>query len=278
MPLSDALLSFLTDPKSIFKNITWRLPKNRSSEEHIFIVGAPRSGTTLLQSVIRAHPNITGIEGETGFFMWRDIFTRRYPSLDANQTRAMFSECKDIVSLFDRYAAFIRSKYGGHRMLEKTPQHVFRLSFILRYFPQAKVINILRDGRDCYCSAQNHPNVIQRRSTQAFAKYWKRCLQARRKFDRNPMIMDVQYERLVKHPEVIIKEIMTFLGETYDERQISPKYYSSAKLSKTKQLRKLGAEIDDASVGRWRQEMSKQKLRSFYRIAGQQLKELGYYE
>ena len=62
---------------------------------------------------------------------------------------------------------------AGKRFVEKTPQHILHLPFILKWFPQAQVIHLVRDGRDCYCSSKINIDIPQNKSAKEFASYWK---------------------------------------------------------------------------------------------------------
>lgn len=117
-------------------------------------------------------------------------------------------------------------KAGGLPFIEKTPQHILRLDFLLKHFPNAKFINLFRDGRDSYCSARHHQNIPQGKDIVRYAYYWKKCINARLKQGESENIFDVKYEDLTTNPEQIVREIMKRLGEEYDPRQIQPEYYS----------------------------------------------------
>ncbi|MBR9911300.1 MAG: sulfotransferase, partial [Gammaproteobacteria bacterium] len=115
---------------------------------HIFIVGAPRSGTTLLQSILLVHEKIVGFDEETGFFMYRDLFSREFEGIKNDQYEKICLESSDIVSLYDGVAKLRIETIGRDGFfLEKTPQHVLKIDFLLKNFPNAKFLNLFRDIR-----------------------------------------------------------------------------------------------------------------------------------
>jgi hypothetical protein len=101
---------------------------------------------------------------------------------------------------------------GQRRFVEKTPQHVLVLRHLVHWFPQSHFVHIVRDGRDCFCSAQSHPDVPQRTDVRRFAHYWRRCLLARQTVSGVVSVVDVRYEDLVEQPADTLRQLMSLLG------------------------------------------------------------------
>jgi len=278
MTLSETINQFLHHPNHLPKNLIWRFPQSKSNQKHIFIFGAPRSGTTLVKLICGAHPHLNGTGYETGIFMYKDIFSFAFEGFTHNEMDLIRSNSTDIVDFFDKFSAENLKKNGGKRFIEKTPPHVLRIDFLLKYFPNSQFINVFRDGRDCYCSARHHQNVMQGKNLQKYAKYWRRCVQARLKQGEKLNIFDVKYEELVTEPEKVVKKMMAFLQEDYDEKQLISDYYSQNKINKSnrKEFKKLSKPIDKASINRYQLELSEQEKKDFEKIAGKELNLLGY--
>ena len=275
LPAIDVIKSFLTNPMKIPANIFWRIPRTISDKRHIFVVGAPRSGTTLLQSIISVHPNVKSLDEETGFFMLRDIFKLRLDGVDSEMVAQAQQASDDIVDYYDAVAFIVTKNDPAVRFLEKTPQHVLRLGFITKFFPNAQVIHIVRDGRDCYCSAKGHKGVVQGKDVKSYAKYWEKCIRSRLLCD-SSQIFDVKYEDLTSDPETVMRQVMHFLGETFIMDQIDPAKYSRNKMSTKKEFTKLNSKISIASQNRWKEEMSSDEKDIFLLIARQCLSSFGY--
>lgn len=135
--------------------------------KRIFLVGAPRSGTTILQSLLAAHPKITSFP-ETKFFhhLWTDRLSRKLPdrlhdffhkdirrpdlydSAEINQRQSTTDRVNWFVGILDKLA----TEEGNSIWLEKTPEHVYFIDSILDYLPDAKFIHIVRNPLDVVAS------------------------------------------------------------------------------------------------------------------------------
>jgi hypothetical protein len=272
-----ALRAYLTNPDRVLRNILWRLRAGRSEERHIFVVGAARAGTTLMQTLLGAHPALATVETETGIFTWQDLFRPdRHFGLPCDEAQALLDRSRDIVQFFDALAHLHRTRVGARRFVEKTPHHVRYLRFILGHFPNARVLNMLRDGRDCYCSAQSNPGMAQAESAREMAKLWREQVRARWRFEGDPRIMDVRYEDLTSEPERVLRRVAGFIGEQFDSRQLDDAARARDVRSQQIAFQRLGGKIDSSSQGRWRREMPLEAVAAFDAIAGVELRALGY--
>jgi len=107
----------------------------------ILIVGAGRSGTKLLRSVLASHPDLICFPREINY-VWRHG-NRSYPTDELTPDHAR-PEVAEYVRR--RFASFSRGR-GGRRLVEKTCANVLRVGFIHAVFPDAHVIHVVRDGR-----------------------------------------------------------------------------------------------------------------------------------
>lgn len=261
--------------KGFLKSIYWKYKSKVSHNQHIFIVGAPRSGTTLIQNIMANHPEISAVDAENAFFDYHNIFQRKYAELNMKEKNIMLSKAKDLVAFFDQYAEYIKNKKGGKYFLEKTPQNVNKLDYILKHFPSSKIINVYRDGRDCYRSARKHPNIPQAKSCSKYAKYWKKCIQNRVKNDVTNII-DIHYESFVSTPEEYLKDITNHLEIKYMDTLLSPSLYSKSEKATHAHFSKLNETINTKSIGKWKDELTESEKETFIKIAGKELKKLNY--
>lgn len=135
--------------------------------KRIFLVGAPRSGTTILQSLLAAHPKITSFP-ETKFFHF--LWTERLKSKLPDRLHKFFHEEINRPDLYDESEVYRRQitsdrikwfvgildrlavEEGNKIWLEKTPEHVYFIRDILNYLPDAKFIHIVRNPLDVIAS------------------------------------------------------------------------------------------------------------------------------
>lgn len=270
--------SYLKTPEYLISNVAWRFPRTVSNLELVFVVGAPRSGTTLLQNVLESHSRYFSIDGETGMFSWQNIFdgSRKHFGLTHEKLQPIIKQSKDVVDFFDQCVSSLPGSKEGLIFIEKPPQHVLHMTFLRKHFPSAKFIHIVRDGRDCYCSSKSHRHIPQNKSANAFAAYWKKCVGVPLSFSNNSSIYTVRYENFVKEPEKELALLMSFLGDAQEEQQLNPQFYGNDRRSSQREFSQLKEKITDSSVQRWAKDMSMEDIAIFNEIAGKELKAFGY--
>ena len=113
----------------------------------VFIVGSPRSGTTVLGEILDKHRDIS--QWYEPYFVW-DRYFRDLPDDERVAEEATAKVVKQISSDFINY----RKKTGSRIVVDKSPRNSLKISFIRKIFPEAKFIHIIRDGRDVTLSIQ----------------------------------------------------------------------------------------------------------------------------
>ncbi|WP_259167945.1 sulfotransferase family protein [Salinibacter ruber] len=250
-----------------------------SSARHIFILGAPRSGTTLVQLVVKSHSRLCTHGTESGIFTYRDLFDRnRNPfGLDREVLHRQREKCESIVEFFDACVQEVLDEKGTDCFVEKTPQHIKHLGFLTQHFPNSYFIHVYRDGRDCYCSARSgQPPLPRSESVEQFARYWQRCIQSRSAVADASQVLDVQYEKFTSRPEEGLRRIMDFIGLDVESQQLESEEREKDPRTGAPRHSKLTEEISTRSQGRWTSEMNKEEMETFEGIAGEELRYLGY--
>src|SRR5690606_8481211 len=96
------VMNLLRHPGRLYRNIRYRFPAATSPRDHVFIVGVPRSGTTLLKSILVAHPDFGGSDYEsTGIFNLRDIFSYGMGEIPPPEMAELLKSSSDIVQFYD---------------------------------------------------------------------------------------------------------------------------------------------------------------------------------
>jgi len=120
----------------------------------VFIVGSPRSGTTILGEILDGHSEIS--QWYEPYFIWDRHF--RDAEDDVRNIRdATPVVCNQILRNFKRY----QKRTGSRILVDKSPRNSLKIRFIRKIFPESKFIHILRDGRDVTLSI--HKEWIKRK-------------------------------------------------------------------------------------------------------------------
>lgn len=184
----------------------------KSGNSPIFIVGCAHSGTSLLLNILGSHSRICAIPFESSFAL-------KWPL-----------PCEDSQKFFARCDKFTHSM-GKMRWVEKTPRHIFRLNEVLQYFPDGKILLLLRDGRDVACSFQDRYG-----SLEAGIQRWVKDNQAGRCFWNHPNVRLVRYEKLVAEFKNTLRDVVNFIGETFEDSfyrfHETPRYYFAPRIER----------------------------------------------
>jgi hypothetical protein len=116
-------------------------------KDPIIILGAPRSGTTILSQILGQHPDVALLIEPR--FTWRYGNDRKSDMLQPDDARP-----EVIRHIRRRFAKFVKDQ-GKTRLVEKTPSNSLRPEFVNRVFPDAKFIHIIRNGYDACLAGED---------------------------------------------------------------------------------------------------------------------------
>lgn len=120
------------------------LPPKRLPERPVFVIGCPRSGTTVVFELLRQNPALASI-GQEGHVLWESFHHPREHGWRSNALGP-----GDVRSFERRYLAWAISalaRPSGGRFLDKTPRNSLRLPYLAALFPDARFVFVQRDGR-----------------------------------------------------------------------------------------------------------------------------------
>jgi tetratricopeptide (TPR) repeat protein len=221
----------------------------------IFVIGLPRSGTTLVSEILAAHDQV-GNAGEIETMTWIAAKLRGAHSL-AEMDRALAEQGPErvsaLASLYGEVTAHLVSPKP--RSVDKMPNNFLYLPEIAILFPGARFIDCTRHPADTFISAiQTEMNDAHSYShdPEDFALYhhhhrrlmqhWKQALPGR--------IFELSYEKLVTEPRTIVSELLTFLGLPWQDSCLSPG--TNASTVRTFSRLQVKSAIHAGSVGRWK--------------------------
>lgn len=275
----------------------------------VFLVGCPRSGTTLLQRVVDAHPQIaitheqcwiapyfkkkTGLTPEglvTPDLISTLLQHKRFHKLGAGREELErllgsgepVSYASFVTELFNRYGKAKRKGLVG----DKCPSYVREVPTLHALWPKAKFVHLIRDGRDVSLSIRNwsKPDRTTVRlvhcaedCVSTAALYWKCFVQAGRDAGNAlgpELYYELRYESLVVSPAEECAKLCAFLGVPNDDAMLrfhEGRTRSEAGLDSKGRWLPITLGLRD-----WRSEMGPQEVERFEAAAGDLLDDLGY--
>ncbi len=182
----------------------------------LFVIGSPRSGTTLLRLILDSHPHISCGE-ETHFLRDLEAIVGRDWELVATYGLERDWWLGRIHSLYADFQAEVLARSGKARWAEKDPTYTLHLDFIEALFPDALYVHLLRDGHDVVASFRDRWGYTS--AARAARSEWARYVSAARALgDRLPRdrFLELRYEALVSDPETECRRLFAFLAEDWD--------------------------------------------------------------
>jgi hypothetical protein len=271
-----------------------------------FIGGAARSGTTWLQLMLNAHPEVS-CRGEGHFcdslLPLLDQALSRHNALVQTKNATLFRDLEPfprIASTQGQYLlaatiALMLAESAGDAPIvgEKSPDNVLAVPQLRMLFPAARFIFILRDGRDCATSAWFHNRRVDAKAMQekfprlddfvdAFARGWVTCTDtALRQTANDPQhCVCVPYEALVRSPDATLGRLFAFLGADGDPAVVRA-CVEAASFPRLTGGRRPGQEDRSSlfrrgEIGDWRRHFTADTTAIFERHAGALLQRCGY--
>lgn len=225
------------------------------SERPVFIVGMPRSGTTLVEQILSMLPGVAAA-GELPDIGKLDDELRGMldDTSPANNITQLTREQCD--GLAQRYLDMLDGKFPrARRITDKMPQNFVHLGLIALLFPMARVIHCIRDPFDtclsCYFQdfTGDHPYAYDLADLGFYYRQYQRLMDHWHKVLDLP-IFDIHYEDLVREPQNSGRPLVEFCGLKWDERCLE--FYKGDHLAATASFQQVRRPIYASSVERWR--------------------------
>ncbi len=277
---------------------------NPRSKAPVFVLGCPRSGTTVLYHMLLSAGGFAVYRAESNVFnllvprfgdlssarnrhklmeFWVRSKLFRVSGLDASEiTAKIMAECRSGGDFLRIVMEEIARKQGVGRWADCTPDHLLYIPEIKRELPDALIIHIIRDGRDVALSYVKqgwaYPLPWDRDGHLAVAGlYWEWIVRNGRECGRKfgADYHEVYFEDLVTKPQQTLSKLSDFIGQELDFERIQKTGIGSVSEPNSSFLDESG-DVEFNPVGRWKDKLSPQQLATFEGMVGDFLQNLGY--
>lgn len=266
----------------------------------IFILGAPRSGTTWLQLLLASHPGVcSSVELRLVshyIASWREHWAHEaghvnaqggfYFGLPVIWSREEFDGfCREFLERV--YSRVLATKPEATHVLDKFPGNGSHVGTIREFFPQAKFVHIIRDGRDVAVSmnaARDEIGYPMGGPMRTLGIRWTKHVRASRQAAKWPeAYLELRYEELLAEPETHLRNVYSFCGLPADDDLVR-RVVEANRIDKLRQSRTMpvaGVKAPEGhfrkgQAGGWKSAMSPMDRRAFAQTANPLLLELGY--
>ncbi len=245
--------------KSVFTKqfFATRAKYGHPSKRPVFVVGMPRSGTTLTEQIISRHPDAAAA-GELGDIarIAASLGLRREDAKDFAKrlTKLTPQEAKELAG---RYLSVLdRESADTDRVTDKMPQNFEHLGLISLLFPNARIVHCRRDPLDTCVSCftmhlkdHGHGYATDLETLGAYYREYDSLMAHWREVLPLP-VYELDYERLIEAPEEQSRKLIEFVGLPWDPACLTP--HESARPVRTLSRLQVRQPIYSSSVGRWR--------------------------
>ena len=267
----------------------------------VFIVGCPRSGTTLLRLMLSAHSRIS-ISSEGAYIYW---LRSRLPSRVKSDLKSLHRQIApllerekffrppgfdqllgwveqfgaDLHSVITFYGTWEARAAGKERLAwwgDNAPYHVYHVPFFNHLFPKSKLILMVRDPRDVCASSKAALDYDLHTAVGAWEKSLLDGVLAESSLGPE-RVRRLKYEDLVTAPHARLQDLCDFLGVDYDERMLNYNHSDAAKaVAQLEHHKNLLRPVFVTSIGRYRQLLTDEEIATIHRRLYSPMTCLGY--
>jgi tetratricopeptide (TPR) repeat protein len=229
--------------------------KPNSAKTPIFIVGLPRTGTTLVERIVSSHSEVSSL-GETLFLqmaMHKMSSLENRPEIDSEMLRELAD--KDLRPLADNYMQSIAYRLGEEEMfIEKLPFNFLYLGLIAKAWPNARFIHMVRNPIDACFSMYKQVFTWAYRysySIEHLGQYYVAYNKLRLHWNEvlGDRVIEVGYENLVHDQEAQTRKLLDRLGLEFEEGCLH--FEKNTAPSATASSVQVRSKVHSGSIGKW---------------------------
>ncbi|MBN9561501.1 MAG: sulfotransferase [Alphaproteobacteria bacterium] len=243
------------------------LPRARvlaEAPQPIFILGFPRSGTTLVEQILSAHPRIAAgdelpIIGEITATLPR-LFESPLSYPDALAELWMADHADGLDELRDYYLRKVRQlgvmqKVGASRFTDKMPLNETHLGLIALLFPEAPLIHVIRHPLDVVLSTFSHDlthGFFCAYELETVARHYLLVMDLVEHYRREMTLryLPVRYETIIDDQEASVRRMLAFIGESFDQNCLN--FHENHRYARTASYAQVAEKLYDRSRFRYR--------------------------
>lgn len=252
----------------------------------VLLVGCARSGTSILGELIASHPAVKYIFEAHHIWELGGLGTNDSHRLTADHALPPIK--KEVRDWFEAQSP------GAATLVEKNPRNILRIPYVHEIFPEARIVHILRDGRDVACSmvpgcGRNEWSHLKPPGWRDFfasyagaercAAAWKQIMEIGLDDLRQVPHLQIRYEDLVSHPVPVMRQVLAYMGLDLHPQVVA---FCSRVADETANSYHAGVQDRWYSndhrrrVGRWRENLTLQEQAKIDTLLAPLLSQLGY--
>ena len=223
----------------------------------IFIVGMPRSGTTLVEHILSSHADVFGA-GELGYLTSAERLLQQRLGKDLPYPECVaLADAANINRLAEEYVAKIRVDHSAEAIFvtDKMPDNFFRVGLISILFPGASIIHCRRNAMDICNSiyfhifGSDHPHAYNLQTLGEYYLEYERIMAYWRALP-GIDLFEIQYEDLVADQQTLSRKMLEYVGLEWDDRCLA--FHKNARAILTASNQQVRQPIYKDSIDRWK--------------------------
>ena len=241
----------------------WEGVKFNDANPPLFLVGFPRSGTTLMEQILHSHSNFTVTDEVQVFlakFQYMGSILGREIAYPAGMNDISYQE---ILSFREEYFQGMRKILPdlneSSTIVDKNPMTILYMGVVNRFFPDSHSIVMLRDPRDAVLSCffqtfMPNPETINFFTLKNTAEFYARTMNLWLRYrDNLPMkMLEIRYEDLINDFENKAREIIDFTGKKWEDNVLEYYKKKNRRNINTPSYNAVNQPVNNKSVGKWK--------------------------
>jgi hypothetical protein len=225
---------------------------------HVFIVGFPRSGTTLLEEVLAGHPLVCTTGERDGL----DAGVREFLGGADGLDRLSGSDTTALLVFREKYWRKLRElgvDFAGKVLVDKQPYNTVKLPLIVKLFPEAKILFVTRDPRDVVFSCfrrrfRMNPSNYELLSLESAARLYDSVMRLADIFRAklSMAVLDLQHEDMIADFRNCVDDIFRFVGLNARDASWNPEERTRTRAIGTPSAAQIARGLSRQGIGSWR--------------------------